>query len=315
MVAWSEDSTFVARAYVHRGGTVMKRFAYGSLLAGFALALSCGRIDQQSGDSDGGGGQPSHVTLSFDRAGGRGDQLADVSLDVVRVLAFTGQGPGRPGDRAPCAAPGALARDVGFRFDLDLHGQGRTQVGQLDLDAGALGELRLLVRAADVNESGRHRAGHGRLVCVDDDGNELIVIRLIPAERIELEPDADEELVAHFDDGAHVGEEACEVGDDRDGGQGDDDCDAEGDQDLRSSAGGVATVSDHGGGGGDGGSGGPGGGGGGNDGGAGRADGGPGDGGGGRGGGGGGGGGGGPGGGAHGSRIMIADELQLTRAR
>jgi hypothetical protein len=304
-------------------------------LAALAATLSCGPIMTNEQDSPPAPSAPAHVTLSFDRVGSRGDGLDRLNLDVSQVLVFLGDTPARPDEGAPCRAGGAIPREASFTFDLDLHGQGRTELGRIDLDAGTIGELRLLVRAAEVDDHGRRRRGHGRLTCRAEDGTSLVVIRLLPAEHIELEHDRDEALVARFDANAGVGEEAC------DGSHGGDDCDAEGEHDLRAGvvldheggddggggdSGRRGGDDDHGGPGGGGGDdhgggrgggddhrdGGHGGGGGGDD--QGGGDDGGGDHGGGGGGGGGAGGGAGGGGGRQGSRVVIADQVPLTRA-
>jgi hypothetical protein len=293
----------------------MNRLAYLYLFV-FALALACGRIesgssgpssDQQPPASQPPSAQPppptqatpSQATISFSRVGSRTDAVHTVTLDVVRVLAIHGATPARPADRAACAVAGARADAVTQQLALDVRSPGRTPFDRVDVDAGELGELRLLARGADVEVAGNHRRGHGRLTCIDDDGTELIVIRLLPAEHLELE--GNDDLVALFDDQRHVADEACEVDDH---GTDQPTCDPDDGQPH-------TLVADHGADDADGGSGGGGGGGGADDPPGHDQDGGS----GGGGGGGGSSGGGGNGGGAHGSRLMIADELPLARAR
>jgi uncharacterized membrane protein YgcG len=277
-------------------------------LAALAGALACGPL-VVADPRDSTGAAPAHVTLTFARVGNRADHLDHVNLEIVQVIAFLGGTPGRPADGAPCRPPDALVRDASFSFGLDLHGEGRTPLGRVDLAPGTVGELRLVVSAADVDQRGRHRRGHGRLTCRGDDGRAFIVIRLVPAEHIELERGADEELVARFDANEEVGEEECEVGDEH-GGSGGDDCEA---AEQHADHGGGGGGGDHGGGGGGGDHGGGGGGGDHGEGGGEHGGGGGHDQGGGRGGGDHGGGGGGDR--RLGSRVFLADEVPLTRAR
>ncbi|MFL5263409.1 MAG: hypothetical protein ACJ79L_13480, partial [Anaeromyxobacteraceae bacterium] len=131
-----------------------------------------------SGGTGDGGTAP--VSIAIDRQGGRGDDFDLVRFDVARVIAFHDDAPGRPDDGARCLAGNAVRHDVAFRFDLDLEGAGRIDIGKLDLETGHLAEVRLLVRAADVEQRGRHRHGRGRLTCRDDDGTTFILVRLVP---------------------------------------------------------------------------------------------------------------------------------------
>jgi hypothetical protein len=169
---------------------------------------------------------PARVTLTVNRTTARDDSLDRLDLDVARVLVVLGATPATPEDHAPCAAAGAAVHDVAFKLGLDLKNLGPTQLGRVDLDAGTLGEVRLLLRSAEVDDHGRGRHGRGRLTCVDDDGAELIVVRLVPGEHIDLDADEDEELEARFDDRVEVEQEACQLPDDH-GGKGDDGCEAE----------------------------------------------------------------------------------------
>jgi hypothetical protein len=137
---------------------------------------------------------------------------------------------------------------VSFQFDLDLHAVGRTDIGKLDIEAGHLAEVRLLVRTADVDERGRQRHGRGRLTCRDDDGTIFILVRLVPTDRIDLQRDRAERLVARFDDRDDLDEEACESSSlaqraDRQG----DECEVEDDQGGDDHGGGGQGGDDHGG--------------------------------------------------------------------
>jgi hypothetical protein len=209
------------------GVSARQELGTGSPDAGPGAAADAGPA---SGDgpapADGGAppssGAPAHVTIAFDRHGGRGDHLDDVALEGAKVLLFLGAAPAQPEDGAPCVPAGAIVRDVSFAFALDLHGEGQTVAVRVDLDAGTVGEVRILVRAADVIEQGHHRSAQGQLTCRDADGTQLIVLRLVPAEPIELEPGADEELVAQFDDMGEIEEEACQADDHGGGGGGGD---------------------------------------------------------------------------------------------
>jgi hypothetical protein len=164
----------------------------------------------RGGTPGAGGGGTAPVSIAVDRQGPRDDGFDAVSFDVARVIAFHDDAPGRPDDGAPCFGANAVRHEVSFRFDLDLHGAGRSDIGRFDLEAGHLTEVRLLVRAAEVEEHGRQRHGRGRLTCRDDDGTVFILVRLVPTERIDLERDRGERLVARFDDRNDLDEEACE---------------------------------------------------------------------------------------------------------
>jgi hypothetical protein len=184
------------------------------VLAASALTLACSPIGLGTDTSE---GDPARARLAIETVGARGDGVDGVHLEIVKVASSAGAAPAIA-TGASCDAIGDL-RDVAAAVDVDLRRAGRTPAGTMELNAGPLGELRLLVRSADIDQGSRHRHGRGRATCTDASGERLIVLRLVPTEHIELARDGEEDLVARLDVVGDVEQEACNATDP--------DCDAE----------------------------------------------------------------------------------------
>src|SRR6185369_10619366 len=105
------------------------------------FTLACSPIGQGSNGAE---GDRARVQLAIDTVGARDDGVDGVHLAIVKVTSSAGAAPAIAA-AGRCDALGAL-RDVDAAVDVDLRRAGRTPAGTMELDAGPLGELRLLVR-------------------------------------------------------------------------------------------------------------------------------------------------------------------------
>jgi hypothetical protein len=195
--------------------------------AAFSLALLAALLASACEPGDPLEGGVASATLSFRRADTRDDGVEALELDVVAAVVFTARTPEEPRRGAACDAPGGVRHTLAVPVAVDLTAETEPTIGRIAVqeeELGRLVEIRLLVRAARV-DAGELRAGHGRMTCRDGE-EERILLRLVPAERIDLERDRDHALAAELHAEGDGEREVCEdSGDDRgDGDDGPDRC-------------------------------------------------------------------------------------------